>query len=260
MKPINITLDKSLEAITIVGLQDLHVGDEHCNYDLIKKWVEYISLNDEVYCVLNGDLMNNALKRSVSDVYKDTMTPQEQLHYLTELLLPIKNKILCITTGNHERRSYKETNLDPSAFLADRLGLLDRYRPDGAWLNIKVGEIKGKRQSNGSGKTRQVQYSLYVTHEPGSINPKTIVNKMRAITDVDIYMVGHIHTPGIYPSAFFRLDVRNNTVALTESLVVVCGSTQDYGGFSQIKSMTPSSQRNPVLILNGTKKEFNAFL
>ena len=43
---------------------------------------------------MNGDLINNALKTSKSDTYKEQMTMEEEQDLLIELLTPIKNKIL----------------------------------------------------------------------------------------------------------------------------------------------------------------------
>lgn len=62
------------------------------------------------YVVLNGDLMNTALKNSKSDVYKDTLKPSEQLELLKKELMPIKHRILAATNENHENRksSYRQ--------------------------------------------------------------------------------------------------------------------------------------------------------
>ena len=44
---------------------------------MIKERIEYVKNTESAYAVLNGDLMNNALKTSVSDIYSEQLSPME---------------------------------------------------------------------------------------------------------------------------------------------------------------------------------------
>lgn len=64
--------------IMIYPISDVHLGAaEHKE----KEWLEFcenIISNPYAYVTLGGDLINNALKSSVSNVYEETMRPREQ--------------------------------------------------------------------------------------------------------------------------------------------------------------------------------------
>ena len=78
--------------------------------------------------MLNGDLMNKAIKTSKSDSYKEKMTIEQEQDFLVELLKPIKNKILYMVQGNHEYRTSITSGIDPLRYVAKALDLLDDGR------------------------------------------------------------------------------------------------------------------------------------
>lgn len=75
MNCVKIELPESLTQVEIHTLADLHMGDKHCDYNEIHRQVKAIKDNPNAYCILNGDLMNNATKTSISDSYAENLTP-----------------------------------------------------------------------------------------------------------------------------------------------------------------------------------------
>ena len=65
---------------------------------LINEQIKEVSERDNVFVILNGDLMNNATKTSISDSYSETHSPMEQVKLAVSLLKPIKDKILSIVS------------------------------------------------------------------------------------------------------------------------------------------------------------------
>ncbi|MBN2758017.1 MAG: metallophosphoesterase [Bacteroidales bacterium] len=254
MKTIKVNLPRSLKEIEIVTLADLHIGDKFCDLKLVKSWVDYIRDNDNVYTILNGDLMNNAIKNSVSNVYEDVMTPTQQLYYLRDLFMPIKDKILAITSGNHERRTSKESDMHLSRTLSTFLDKDDVYSEEGVFLFVRLGELNKK--ATGKQKRRQVCYTIYVTHGSGSALKSNPAEGLSDSIDADVYIHSHIHQPQKKYGAVFRADTKNNTVSKFDRLYIITGSTLGYGGYAQIKKYKPSSNRNPILVLDGSKKLF----
>ena len=224
---------------------------------LIDSWIKYIKDNSNVYCILNGDLMNNALKSSVSNVYEDTLRPSEQLYKLRDLFLPIRDKILAITTGNHERRTSKDSDSFPMRTLSTFLDLEDRWSDEGAVIILRVGSISGTKHTTNKNETRQVVYTIYVTHGSGGARTSNPALKLDRIVDADIYIHSHVHQPKIDYKGYYRIDTKNNTVAKYDRLYLITGSTVDYGGYAQIKNYNPSSNRNGIIFLNGTRKYFD---
>ncbi|MBR5817733.1 MAG: hypothetical protein IKY62_03705, partial [Clostridia bacterium] len=99
MKIIKIDLPSDLEQIELHIFADEHIGDEHCDMKRLLERLEYVKNTKNAYCILNGDLLDNATKTSIGDSYAQTLNPMEQLEKAVELFGPIKDKVLCITHG-----------------------------------------------------------------------------------------------------------------------------------------------------------------
>lgn len=127
MKVIKRDLGNQFKNIKILALSDFHIGDQLCNLKLIRSVLEEVKNSDNTFVILNGDLMNNATKTSVSDVYNEELTPMEQIVRLCDLLEGIKERILVISCGNHELRTYKNDGVDIIRLVARQLGIEDRY-------------------------------------------------------------------------------------------------------------------------------------
>lgn len=263
MKIIKIDLPRDLSSVELHTFADEHVGDEHCDIKRLMERIEYVKNTPHAYCILNGDLIDNATKTSIGDTYTQVFSPMEQLEKAVELFAPIKDKVLCITHGNHENRTYKKEGINLSRLIADQLGLADRYTPTSAVLFIRLGETTLK-ESRGSGLYRQICYTLYVLHGSGGgrkEGSKAIrLADMASIIDTDIYIHSHTHLPMIMKQAYHRIDPRNSTVALVTKLFVNTAANLNYGGYGEAQEFKPSSKDTPVIYLNGKTKSFEARL
>lgn len=265
MKVIKVDLPRELSSIEIHTFADEHIGDEHSDIKRVMDRIEYIKNTPNAYCVMNGDIMDNATKTSIGDTYTQVFNPMEQLAKAVELFSPIKDKILCITHGNHENRTYKKEGINLSRLIATQLGLADRYTPTSAVLFLRVGEnARGWRETNGSGNLRQICYTFYVLHGSGGgrkEGAKAIrLADMASIIDCDIYIHSHTHLPMIMKQAYHRVDARNNGVTLVDKLFVNTAANLNYGGYGEAQAFKPTSKDTPVIYLSGTQKEFNARL
>ena len=265
MKIIKTDLPRELKLIELHIFADEHIGDEHSDINRVIERIEYVKNTPNAYCILNGDIMDNATKTSIGDTYTQVFNPMEQLARAVELFAPIKDKILCITHGNHENRTYKKEGINLSRLIADQLGLADRYTPTSATLFLRFGEVPNHhKESNGSGKIRKICYTIYVLHGSGGgrkEGAKAIrLADMASIIDTDIYIHSHTHLPMIMKQAFHRIDPRNNAVALVDKLFVNTASNLKYGGYGEAGEFKPSSNDTPIIFLNGCKKEFKARL
>lgn len=260
MKAIKINLPEDLESIQIKIFGDEHIGDEHCDLKRLKDRIEYVANTKNVYCVLNGDVIDNATKTSIGDTYASEFNPMEQLKTAVELFEPIKDKILAITHGNHEARTYRKEGIDLSYLLAAQLGLSDRYTPTSALLFVRV----GKATQNHGRKGGQVCYTIYMLHGSGGgrkEGAKAIrLADMASIVDADIYIHNHTHLPMVMKQAFYRTDRNNSTFAVVDKLFVNGAANLNYGGYGEAQEFKPASKQSPIIHLNGTKKEMSARL
>ena len=265
MKTIKIDLAQDLLLLEIHTFADEHIGDEHCDLKRLYERIEYVKNTPNAYCILNGDIIDNATKTSIGDVYMQEFNPMEQLQRAVEIFSPIKDKILCITHGNHENRTYKKEGINLSSLLARQLDLYDRYSPTSAVLFLRFGKVKsGKKESSGSGKVRKLCYTGYVLHGSGGgrkEGAKAIrLADMASIIDVDFYIHSHTHLPMIMKQGFHRIDTSNSTVALVDKLFVNTAANLKYGGYGEAGEFKPSSTDTPVIYLDGTVKSFTAKL
>lgn len=241
MQIIKHDLGSSVEYIRLVPLGDTHIGDAACDYKLLDNTIEDVRLDPNAFLLLNGDIINNAIKNSVSDIYEETMTPEEQIEYAVELLMPIKDKILLALPGNHENRTKKDTSIDPMKYIMGMLGKLDVYTRDGAVLFLSFGKNKGRDNIRHT-------VSLYPVHGSrggGRTASFKHVEDLAQIVDTDIYIHSHTHKPGSFRKSYFNTDKRYKTVQRTDKLFVNTASIMNYGGYGQRATYAPTSKNTP---------------
>ena len=258
MKIIKINLPRNLESVELHVFADEHIGDDNSDIKRIIERIEYVKNTPNAYCILNGDIIDNATKTSIGDTYTQVFNPMEQLAKAVELFAPIKDKILCITHGNHENRTYKKEGINLSRLIAEQLGLADKYTPTSAVLFIRLGE--GGKNTH----YRKSCYSIYVLH--GSSGGRKEGAKairladMASIIDTDIYIHSHTHLPMIMKQAYHRVSWSNSSVALVDKLFVNTAANLNYGGYGEAQAFKPASKDTPVIYLSGVSKAFTAKL
>jgi len=264
MKVIKINLPYEHEQAIIVPLADLHLGDPLCNEKTITDYINYIKDTPNAYCILNGDLINNSTRNSIGDVFSEQLTPMQQLKRASELLKPIANKILCMTNGNHEERTWRYDGIDITELLARELGIEDRYARESAVLFVKVGTEMVHHRKRAGGRRDQIMYSIFVTHGRGGgrkEGAKAIrLADMASIVDTDIYIHSHTHLPMIMKQAYYRTQLNNTSVTMVDKLFVNTSSMLNYGGYGEVFEMKPNATDTPKIYLSGVKKAMTAHL
>jgi len=171
--------------IYFVPLSDWHIGDRDTDIEKIVGYRDWIKNHDNAFTIFNGDMMNCAWKDSTPELYEDLCTPDQAYEQLVELALPIKDKILMMTSGGHEGSIFRKVGHDYSAQLANDLGKIP-YKPDGGMLGIKLSLHNNSRV-----------FFVYATHGWGgarTIGAKVKkVQDLAQVADVDIYVLSHDH-------------------------------------------------------------------
>lgn len=260
---IQIDLPRELKFIKLFVLADLHIGDPLCDEAKILETIDQIKNDPNSYCIINGDIMNWASKTSVSDIYSETLKPMEQIQSAYDLLLPIKDKIIGILTGNHELRAWKSEGIDILRLVARQMGIEDRYSSRSMYIFLRFGsDITGKKENNPSKLPRKLCYTLFVNHGSGGGRREgSKVNRladMATIADADIYIHSHTHLPVIMRVPFYRVNLSNSSIQLVDKLFINTGASLNYGGYGEQFEFKPSSKETPVIKLSGQKKIFAA--
>lgn len=259
MKTIKADLPNTLETIQIHTFADEHIGDMHCDMARLKERIDYVANTENAYCIMNGDILDFASRSSIGDIEAREFNIMGQLEKAVELFSPIKDKIICITNGNHEARGYRKEGIDMSKMIAMQLGIEHLYSPTSAFVFLKFGKTKNHGNAN-----PRMLYTLYVNHGSGGgrkEGAKAIrLADMASICDADIYIHSHTHLPMIMKQGFFRVDSRHSTVTNTTKLFVNTASNLDYGGYGASQEYKPNSKDTPVIFLSGKKRDMKATL
>jgi predicted phosphodiesterase len=258
MKVIKEKLSAELRSLELHIFADEHIGDDNCDIARLKERIEYVATHENAYCVLNGDILDYASRSSIGDIEARQFNIMEQIEKGVELFSPIKDKIIAITSGNHEGRAYRKEGIDISKLVALQLGLEEKYSASSAFIFLRFG-----KQSSGR-HNRPVCYTIYMLHGSGGgrkEGAKAIrLADMASIVDADIFIHSHTHLPMIMKQGFFRVDTANSAVANCTKLFVNTSSNLNYGGYGEAQEFKPNSTDTPIIYLNGTKKHSYAKL
>lgn len=244
----NINLDN----IVVIPVSDVHLGSiEHRS----REWnlfCKYVAENPNVYITLGGDLINNSTRSSIANPFDEVMRPREQKRVMVEHLRPIKDKILCAVSGNHEARTMKDSDVDITYDIMAKLDLENIYRENLAFVKLSLGSRSTGKNNNYS--YSKVSYTICVTHgNGGGIYTGASVNRnerfINVIEGVDCLFVGHSHKGTVSRPTKIVVDSNHNKVSMKSVLVISSESWLEYGGYAMKKMMLPSESANPQRVL-----------
>lgn len=260
MKAIRADFPTDWTHANVYTLSDLHLGDPQALNSVIKRRLLDAEQDPHGLVILNGDLLNTALRHSVSDVYGELMSPMEQMQEMVELLRPLRDKIIGVTAGNHENRIYKSDGIDVTRLICRELGVEDKYAPEGVLIFLRFGTRNGHGRH--IDKNPRQWYSIYTTHGSGGgrkEGAKAIrLADLATIVDADIYISGHTHLPMIMKQSYFRGDPGNCSVKQVTKLFVNAAATLAYGGYGQAQGFKPACTDTPVIHLEAEHKRMSA--
>lgn len=262
MKAVRADYPESWPHANLYTLADLHIGDPHSLNAEVMRRIRQAENDPCGLVILNGDLMNTAVRNGVSDVYGEIMSPMQQIEHMTDLLRPIADKIIGVTTGNHENRIYKNDGIDTTRLVCRELGIEDRYSPEGVLVFLRFGTRNGHGRHKD--KNGRQFYSIYATHGSGGgrkEGAKAIrLADMAAIVDADCYIHSHTHLPMVMRESFYRTSPSNCSVTKVSKLFVNTGAALSYGGYGQAQEFKPASHETPVIHLDAEHKRMSATL
>lgn len=232
------------DPIVVFPISDVHFGAlEHMN----KEWLEFCKLVEQTpnaYIILGGDMVNNNVRTcGFINPYDELVRPREQKKRMVEMLTPIKDRILCAVTGNHEARSMKDDDIDITYDIMAKLDLEDLYRPNMAFMKVSLGHRKADN-------TPIQSYTFAVTHGAGGgIFTGATVNRNErfgnVIEGLDCLVVGHTHKGTVTKPSKIVIDRKNDKVTMSHYVVISMVSWLNYGGYAMQKMLLPSHVADP---------------
>jgi Calcineurin-like phosphoesterase. len=245
-KPILYNTDRETKQIELYFLHDLHYGSAEFNENKWKFLKSEITGNPAARVLWIGDLMENAIPGSKSDVFTQTSSPAEQREWVTEQLNDLADKTIAVVPGNHEaNRSTARAGLYPLYDACLIAGISEKYRDTYAIVDIGVGERpKDKR--------KQIHYVVQIQHKAKDIK---YCNSADFTDGIDAFIYGHDHEPKDHPRAKLVYDAKNKCVYKRNVEVIDCGAFLTYGGYGAKAGYRPQSDKMYTLILSGEKRD-----
>lgn len=239
IKQLNIDLGADVTKVNLYPIGDLHIGSEQCDIEEIKNTIRRVSEDPYAKVIMMGDHIDNITKYSKGNVYRQRLTPQEQVDIVVDLFSPIKNKIIGVLSGNHENRA-EELGFDVGRMIADYLGVSHYYNREALYIFLSYG-IKNRMP-----KIRHT-VRIYATHGTGGTS-NNAVEKLQQVCDADVYIVGHIHGYKSKVVGYFNGERRvNGRLKLSSRALVVTTAYLKYGGYAQVRSYQPAIIHQPVI-------------
>jgi UDP-2,3-diacylglucosamine pyrophosphatase LpxH len=231
--------NKQWKEIRIVPLSDVHYGAIAHADEKFDEYLQWIETNENVFCFINGDLLENALGDSIGGAIYDTKyMPRKQVHDMITKLAPIAHKILWALPGNHEARTRSKSGIDPLEYICDKLEV--PYVNDSTYATIRWGDEK---------------WEMFAQH--GRSASQTKGGKMNAAAKpghwqelVHFLIMGHVHDNIANSQQVVVRNHRDFKLELRDQYVVVCPSFYGYfNTYASRAAMAPGSIGGVALIL-----------
>lgn len=228
--PINHSLEG--RTVKVWPIADVHIGSKECDLDGFKAFLRRVMADDNSYVVLCGDIINNGVKDSLTNVYEETMPPSEQIDLAVELLRPLSEakKILGVVSGNHERRSAKQVDMCPMYAICCILRIQHLFRQNMAFVRIRFNR----------GGTRYNSYSMLLTHGKSANGKRRFAY---AVEGVDAVITGHTHAGIVEKPA--RIVMTSKGVKVKSIVSVTATSWLSYGGYGASAMYLPQATSDP---------------
>ena len=229
--------------IDIYPIADVHLGAvEHAE----KEWQEFMKRVDKenAYLILAGDLLNNSTRGTrFANPFDEVLRPREAKARMVEYLKPLKDRILCVVSGNHEQRTVRDSDQDLTYDICSKLDIEHLYRENIAFVKIALGKRKRDQHSIQT-------YVFSVIHgKTGGIYTGAALNASERfgnlIEGVDCFVSGHVHKGYVSKPSKIVVDVSRNYVSMRNYLVVSCVSWMNYGGYAARSMLLPAKIADP---------------
>lgn len=221
--------------IKVWAVADVHIGSRECDLDGFTAFLRRVLAADDNYIVLCGDIINNGVKDSLTNVYEETMPPNVQIEKAVELLRPLADagKILGAVSGNHEARSRKAVDLDPTYTMMCMLGIPHLCRQNMAFIRIRLEK-----------RNMADCYSLLLMHGKTANKKKQFAY---ALEGVDVLITGHTHD-GIVEKPARMCFTHRNSVVIKTLVSVTATSWLKVGGYGLAAMYQPKTTSDPQCV------------
>ncbi|MEM3541196.1 MAG: metallophosphoesterase [Candidatus Bilamarchaeaceae archaeon] len=250
------------EKVYLIPLGDIHLGSKGIDYEKLQGYIDWIANEPHAYCFLMGDVFDVATITSPTNPFKSEMNLNDALKYLSELVKPIREKIIGAITGNHETRLERFAGFNPLQAFCDTQGIT--YAGYSAIIRFRIGSKN--RKTPKEMVSPKIEYVFFAHHTTGggaTIGGK--LNRVQKLTQVfvgaDAYLGGHNHSKamGEEQVAYLSKNGRGEAkIDFKKIFYIDTGSFLIYdNSYAEEKMLPPSHTGAPRIRMDGFKKDLH---
>jgi len=235
--------------IHLIPIGDIHIGSPNSRsteaLDLISK------AGRNARFLFLGDVIDNALRDSVSDTYKQTGSPGECFRGFLQLLNAAGDRVWGVVSGNHEDRTSRRVGIDLLEVVCN-----EREVPYSSGV-IVIDATVGRRAPSDE---RGYNYLIVAGHgNGGGSTPGGRVNAANRLANVvpgaDIYLTGHTHQPATWKDAYFYADRHNKRIVRRDRHHLVIPAWTGYEEYAEKRFYAPSAFAQQRIYLDGSTRQ-----
>ena len=232
---IDITLNDNLDTIELWPLYDVHVGSPQHDKDLFHRHMDKLANKPNAFSWNGGDAIENITDKKMGHTPTDNET---QIINVTKEFAVVQHKLLFSIPGNHEARTYKESQTSTGKRIADNLQV--PYFGDYVFCTLKW---------------RGNNFRLLAHHGAGGAQTpgaqRNAARKELTWAKPDILWTGHLHAPMADTVYLTDYDQRTGRVYERGAVVIISPSYLKYfGGYAAAMRMQPGLRGLSVVTLN----------
>lgn len=224
------TMDIRVNAdyVYIADLADVHVGADSHNERKFAATVSKIASIPNLYVIIGGDCTESSGLSTTSSVFDEESHGFDQVKRIKHLLMPIRDRILFIRSGNHgQERAMRSNKMAPEEVLAELLDV-PYFRGFGcAIVNAR--------------KNTYVIGTQHTAKKPDKFD----------WLETDIMFHEHRHLQGFTRDMCAKVNRFTKKWEVRMALNIQAGSFLNWGGYAKDKMYRPLATGCPVVELCG---------
>lgn len=232
---LTVTVPDSWGTIQLAPLYDVHIGSAQHDAKLFAKHLKWLAETPNVLSWNGGDMIENITDSKMGHTVTSN---EEQIFTATKSLASVRHKLLFSLPGNHEARTYKNSQTSTGKRIADNMQL--PYFTDYCFMTIKW---------------RGMNFRVLTHHGAGGAQTAgaqlNSARKELAWTTADIIWTGHLHQNKVDVVYRVDYDQQNGGAFERDTIVIISPSYLDFfGGYAAASRMAPGVRGLSVAVLN----------
>lgn len=245
---IEIKLPKNLNAVKLAVIHNLNIGELSFSPAEIKNLlshIEEIKNDEEARVVLGGDLFNFASGGKEARMLC-AYPVDKQVEVLTDILEPIKDKIVVAYDGTSEQNFIKKDAINPTSMLIDNLGINPKTYTGTNFANASI-EFQNDYTKGTKQKVNMLLDHGFLTANTYTTALKKTRNLENLFSGKDLYVSTHYNKFSVVNSSRVFTTKKGAIEKKPVYFVTLSGYREYYDQKNKDRHLSPAYTGNSML-------------